>query len=236
METAEEIINIEPASKPELRQVVSQFWFCTYPIFSSQLLFSARREEALQHPAVLEVYDCDGELVNEAVVSFKDTSLGVLDLEPFVAACKLESGMKHGRVLVRSSQHSNIQCRVSQNKGGSFLANQQDILRRRDVFFPLTFSPDRTNYICLANQSTEDSTVRFRIFCGSRTPKQEVVVPALGARIVQLESLFPEYGYIEDKLIRAYVRLSVRAGGLVSCATFDRLLLQADMDQYKAVS
>lgn len=220
----------------QVGSVVSHFWFCCYPSFSTRMLFSAANPEALAELSTLEVFDCDGQLINTAQISFHSGSLGMLELEPLVAGCKLESGLKHGHVVVRSAAGVNHQCRIESRKSGTFFSVQREILKRRDQFVPLCFTPDRTNYIALVNHSGEDSRVRARVFCSSRTPKIDLLVPALGSRIFQLESLFPEYGYLEEKQLKAYVRLTLLAGGATGCTIFDRQLVQADQDLFRAVS
>ena len=216
--------------------VVSHFWFCCYPAFTTRLFFSAATKETLAEESIIEIYDCDGALINAAEVSFNDTSVGVLELEPFVAGCKLESGLKHGHVIVRSASGVRHQCRVESRKSGTLFSVQKEIQKRRDHFVPICFMPDRTNYLALVSHSSEESSVRARVFCGSRTPKLDLVVPAQGGRVFQVESLFPEYSYLEERQVKAYVRLSLLSGGTVGCMAFDRQVLQPDQDLFRAVS
>jgi hypothetical protein len=220
----------------EQKSAVSHFWFCCYPGFSTRILFSSVQRLSLSETSIIEVYDCDGELVNVAEVQFQDLPLGMLDLDPLVSSCKLESGLKHGHVVVRSAPEVQHQCRIQSRKSGIFFSIQRDVLKRRDLFVPICFAPDKTNYIALFNQSTDVSEVLARVFCGSRTPRADLEVPAMGARIFQLESLFPEYGYADDSTVqRAYLRLSLRNGGATGCTAFDRQLVQQDQDIFRSI-
>lgn len=216
--------------------VSAHFWFCTYPGFTTRLFFTGLTAEALALPSVIEVFDCDGVLVNVAEVSFTNVNVGVLELEPFVAGCKLESGLRHGHVTVRSAADVRHQCRVESRKSGTLFSVQREVQKRRDQFIPICFMPDKTNYLALVNHSGDESQIRARVFCGSRTPKTDLFIPAHGTRIFQIESLFPEYGYLEDRQVKAYVRLTLLAGGTVGCMAFDRQMLQSNQDLFRAVS
>jgi hypothetical protein len=120
-------------------------------------------------------------------------------------------------------------------KSGWVLNKPQSISKRLDSFSPVLFSPDRSTYVALVNHSDEDALIRIRVFCGSRTPKIERAIPAKGARIFSLDTLFPEYGYLDGKTLNAYIRVSVKEGNLASAIVMERFLDRADSDYFQIV-
>ena len=75
----------------------------------------------------------------------------------------------------------------------------------------VVFAGDRANLLGVLNLSTAEASMRCRLLCGKRTPETTLSVPPLGARLLSLETEFPELAATpEDRQVRAYVRITCR--------------------------
>lgn len=222
-------------SSESAHSATSHLWFCEYPSFSTQLLFFAHNQSQLAVPSTVSVYDADGFFINEAKVAFGQDNIGTFDLEVLTAGCKLESGLKHGHLVVTTPPLVFQQSRLVSMRDAWINNAAKVVNRRRELFYPLRFAPDRSAFLALVNQTEEVAELRVRAFCGSRSPRTDLHIPAMGARVFNLDTVFPEYGYLEDQALNAYVRISSRAGGSVSCFFMERLLDKVDSDIFQAV-
>ena len=224
-------------SVSETNMRVSHFWFCAGPVFSTQLIFFPIARESVPSFSILEFYDSDGSLLNTARVAFSGKSVGVVDTDAMLSACKRESGFKHGHVVIKSPVGIGHECRLISPDMGGLGQGLREISRRRYVFFPSVFAPERNSYVALVNFSQEETTVRLRVFCGSRTPKVEIKIPPFGSKILSIEQQFPEYLYGEDgKRLPAYVRLGIPDGsGSAGVFFFERNTISDSVEAFRAV-
>ncbi|NLF26069.1 MAG: hypothetical protein GX589_10495 [Deltaproteobacteria bacterium] len=219
---------------------VSDFWVCTYPFFKTTLFILPSfelAEGALELTSAVAVFDPDGEKINEASVSFSPGSVGTLEVDMLLGACKLEAGLKHGHLRVVSPPGCRHLCRIYARERGAIMGEPQQIGAGQAGFFPVVFGTDRFPYVALVNHGSNSAVVKSRLFCGNRTPESEYLVPAMGARIVALAAEFDEYVQSQgEKQIHAYLRLSVKDAVMLGAQLIERIVLGRDNESYMALS
>ena len=203
------------STKPEFSIVNrSSFWVVTYPACES-VLFIVPTVEALQYSGDrerttrVEVYDSDGDLVNTVVARFPATGLGLLEMSPFLGGCKLDSGFKHGRIVVESDfpcQHfTRIQSRDSAVLAGELLSLES----QRPLAMPFVADGKRSSVIVLVNEGPTEAEVRLKLYLSTRSPEVRQMIPPGGARLVLMERVFSECLEGDSaKTGRGYVKLT----------------------------
>ncbi len=183
----------------------------------------------------VELFDADGAHVNTIEVSCADKSGVILvELEPMMSACKLESGMKHGHITVRSPFPATHFMRVISRDCSTLTAPLLPLSSSEMTFFPVTFARGRAPYVCVVNfgeGSEAPLHVRARVYHGKRAPEAVILVPPRSTRIFNLSAICanilaeaqsgkeaelqdseprPDEGLASSQ---AYVRLSLREEG-----------------------
>lgn len=199
------------------------FWVSTYPFFDTSLLLSrvrslANLEETEDRVsddvwANLTIFDCDGEKINSVVVGFNDRDVGIVELDPLLGGCKLESGMKYAHaVLSPMAKGVSAICRLTTQENASVVGPSFSVYPFLPGFFPISFEEGSGNYLAVVNYGDEEAIVRCRLFFGTRTPEVSIVVPGKGARFLGIEGEFPDCSErAKDKVVQAYIRLTTKS-------------------------
>lgn len=224
---------LNPAQDPQVRQPEEEthFWVCCAPFFETTLLVVPSMAAAAAHDAGggeqvlsrLRLYDADGFVTNELSVQFSPLQAGVIEVEPLMAGCKFEAGLKHGHLEIRSRRGFSHLCRLHSREGASLMGPPALLSSTRRVFFPVLFSAERSSFLCLINQGDTQAALRARFFFGKRSPEATWEVPAHGARVISMASEFGEYvDYPAGTQAQAYIRLAVRSDSIVGAQLIDR--------------
>lgn len=192
-----------------LRPHISHFWVSSSPFFSTTLLF-----EPLREAVVVRLFDADGAQFNELSVHFESEqlshqNLGLLDLEPCMAACKFESGLKHARVEVASSQPITVLARIHSRDWASVIREAIPCSAMRKFIVPFFCHSEKTSIIAILNKLDQPVEVRGRLFIGKRSPEIIWNIPALGTRFFDTKQEFSEVIEQSAEAGQGYVRLSV---------------------------
>jgi hypothetical protein len=219
--------------------VESHFWVCTYPFFSTTLFLippgGVRAGEGGWKSA-LRLFDADGVLVNDVGLQIPEGRVGVVDLDILLGSCKLESGMKHGHLQVSSEAGTKHICRLFARERGAMMGQPQVLSAERVTFFPIVLADDRAPFVALINQSPRNASVKCKLFCGSRNPETECVVPAMGARVLSITGEFADFMETPgEKQLQAYLRLGVRDSETLGAQLVERVRVARDNEYYTSV-
>jgi hypothetical protein len=213
-----------------IKDTVSHFWIAAQPFFATQILAVPPHisGEASPNQEGIEcvIYDVDGVKVNTVTVEFPGSTVGVVELEPFIAGLKLESGLQHGHVEVTSRGGTRHICRITANNS-AMQFTEPVLLRSRDnSFIPLTLSSHREQMLVAVNAGTEVAQVTCRLFYGSRSPEWNLVIPPHGSKLVSLHDdllVTQDDRSWEKGAVQSYIRMTSRYQGPVSCFAMERI-------------
>lgn len=206
---------------------VSHFWASTYPFFQSSInilpALSLGPNEATTSSIYL--YDPDGALINELNVQTVPGSVGTYELEEFLGACKIESGLKHGHLRVVSPHGYRHFLRLWTHEGSVMTSYSALISKNRVAFFPMLASTDRTCMIAVVNHSEREANVRCRLYVEKRSPENSFTIPGHGARIIFMDAEFYHHGINlkAEEDTQAYVRLSTLGEAMCSAQFVERV-------------
>ncbi|MBX7137474.1 MAG: hypothetical protein K1X83_05770 [Oligoflexia bacterium] len=214
-------------------------WVSTYPFFESTLLFSF--EEKLQAvgpvPVQILFFDPDGSLFNEVQIELDPTRTGLLELEPFMGGCKLEAGLKHAHVEVRSLPGVRTTSRIHASTGACIMGAPCELTSRHSAFFPVLMSAERSPLMVLVNRSNIEAAIRLRLYCAKRMPEMQTSVPAHGARLVSVATDFPEFVPEEGaRGVPAYLRISCLNGAECGVQLLDLAKQDKGQEVFTSVS
>lgn len=157
-------------------------------------------------------FDSDGAKCNQVTVRFPAVSVSVLEVEPFIESCKLESGVRHGRVAVEIPAGCGFSLRYQTTDGAVISEAPLRLSSERSAFFPVVLDPERMVCVALMNQDTAPAEVRCRLFLGKRSPEINWMIPGEGSRLLNIAE---EFGSQFDHEIpvssRGYLRLMTRS-------------------------
>ena len=186
---------------------------------------------------MVTLFDADGDVANELTLSYPINEIGILELETLMGACKLESGLKHAHVMVESERGYAHYCRLHTREGAAILGVPSQLSVAHSTFFPLTFDEGRSYFVSLINHSRTPAAVKCRLFSAKRSPETLISVPALGARVLQVETEFPDYAGNNEggKQLQAYLRLSTKSEATLGAQLIERHATKADSGVFYAV-
>ena len=187
-----------------LRAHVAHFWVSSSPFYSTSLIF-----EPLEEAAVVRLFDADGAQFNELTVNFEPNLPGLLDLEPCMAACKFESGLKHARVEVSSTKPLAVVARVHSRDWAGVCREAVPCSALRKAIVPFFCQTEKTSIIAILNRLDVPVEVRARLFVSNRSPEVTWKIPALGCRFVDTKLEYDEILEQNSEVAQGYVRLSV---------------------------
>ena len=186
------------------------------------------------------IYDVDGVKANTVSVQFPCATVGVVQLEPFLAGLKLESGLQHGHVEVTSRAGTRHICRITSANGAMILGEPVMLRSRDNCFLPITLSTHREQMLVLVNAGTEVAQLTCRLFYGSRSPEWNIVIPPHGSKIISLHDdllATQDDRSWEKGPTQSYVRVTSRYQGPVSCFAIERVPGETlSQDNYRTLS
>ena len=192
----------------------SSFWVVTYPACET-VLFVVPTLQALSDPATTErnttidVYDSDGDLVNEVLVRFPATELGMIEMSPFLGGCKLDSGFKHGRIAVRSDFPCQHLVRIQSRDSAVMAGDLMSLDAQHPLAMPFIADQKRSSMLVLVNEGSAETEVRVKLYLSTRSPEIRQRIPPGGSRLVLLERAFSDCLEGESaKLGRGYIKLT----------------------------
>jgi len=189
-------------------KMISHFWVSSYPFFETTLLV-ARAPGVCPEPSRAFFYDSDGALFNEVVIDFNQGAVGILELEQFLGGCKIEGGLKHAHLEVRSSPGASHYCRMHTRSGACLVGEAQAVSFRKATFFPIYLAESRSVLLTLVNHTTSVGNVRCRLYFGKRLPEMSYDIAPLGCRVISINTEFMDYLGGEAALnTLAYLRVS----------------------------
>lgn len=182
--------------------VRSHFWVTSYPFCDAMLFLCSQHHESeagdgaldvdQNSPVLLRLFDSDGGVVNELEISSEVGAPIALELDQLLERCKLESGLRHGHLMVEHQPNVRATCRL-QNRGGAVLTSASSpVYEDHAMFSPVILSEDRSSMITLVNFGPVEAQVRIRLMFGSRSPDTIRHVAPFGANVVCLEQEFIE--------------------------------------------
>ena len=153
--------------------------------------------------------------MNEVTITFPSEEIYVVELEPLLGSCKLESGLKHAHAEVIVERGGFASCRVHTRDSAAIVGEPKVITPAMASFIPITLGAGRVNLILLLNRGEQEGVFRARLFFGKRSPEATWVIPPRGSRVVMVEAEFSSYISLEKgEQVQAYVRLSTKSGEL----------------------
>lgn len=216
----------------------SRHWICAGQFFSTSVLIVPGPHAASNEPIPVagNIYDCDGEIVNQFQTSVTPHGVACLELEPLMEGCKLESGLRHGQVSLETPAGFSHYCRFVGGDGAFLMGTPFVLSRGRSAFFPITFGEARSHIVCLVNHSEQKGDVKCRLFLKNRTPDIVCSVPGNGTRLINVESHFLEYlADLGDSQL-AYLRMISKGREEIGVQLIERSEGKSDAGLFQSVS
>lgn len=216
MDEISEADQLEFCDREKSQLLETNYWVSGGPEFESVLNIippctsEAEGEDKCSSPPVeLEIFDADGASANKVKVSLSSREVIGIELSNLMGACKLESGIVHGRLSVRAPVGVEHSCMLNSDGGISVSRELQMVSGKEGAFFPVTFSADRESHLCLVNFSNEPQELKVKLFLGNRGPVASSYIPAGGSRILNLTAEFLDVNAIRTKgqQLQGYIRL-----------------------------
>lgn len=215
--------------------VISNFWISSFPYFSSTLVTTfAGAPAETEHK--INFFDADGELINEVVTVFPAGECNFLELDPFLEACKLEGGLKHGRLQILSPQGTRHILRISGRHNACMSSPTLAVSGSRGAFFPIALSRDQSFMVAAVNESDVEGQLRVRLFAGTRAPEVMAIIPPRGARIISIPAEFPSHIPDGQGRQQAYIRLGTTTDAVIGVQLIERNDSVADRETYSSLS
>ncbi|MGI6524760.1 MAG: hypothetical protein ACOX2O_05625 [Bdellovibrionota bacterium] len=220
----------------ESSETVSAFWISTYPFFETTLYVlpcGESRGEVAQ--TFLTFFDPDGGVINKVKLQLPVGEIKKVDLNMLLGSCKIESGLRHAVMLVRSPLGTKHLCRISNGRNSSVCGELQIFSDERTAFLPLSFSEKMTSLIPIVNFSENEVKVRCGLFFGEKNHKLEVTIPAQGTRLISVDAeLFEVLELGDDEKKMAYLRVSTRSVGQLGLQMLECLSIK-ESDEYTMI-
>lgn len=222
-------------------ETTSHFWVAAPPLFSTTL-FVATPSDGDNHGRVhtsIEVFDVEGVKVNTVNVEFPEGEVGVLEMEPFIAALKMQGGVAHGHVKVTSPTGTRHLCRQSIGGSVALYADPAPVHQRENSFLPVVIGGRREHMLVLVNHGAEEGQIACRLFYANRSPEWTITVPGNGCRLLSVEGEL--LATTDDKVwekgsIQAYLRFTGRQASPIAGHIVERSLGDsAEQDSYRCL-
>lgn len=222
-------------------ETTSHFWVAAPPLFSSTLLVATGDDGASVGRAKtqLELFDLDGVQVNSVEVEFPAGQVGVVELEPFTAALKMQGGVAHGHLKVTSPIGTRHLYR--QTIGSSVMVYQDpvSVKNRESSFIPVVIGGRREHMLVLVNSGEEEGQIACRLFYGNRSPEWTLTVPANGSRVLSIENdmvTSTDQKAWEKGALQAYLRFTGKQQSPISGQIIERMLGESpEQDLYRSL-
>lgn len=213
-------------------QSISHFWVASNPFFEGSLILTPfpseitpSTEDLNGATSTIEMFDPDGGLVNKLSVTRDGGYPMVLELDSLMEGCKLESGIRHGHLIVTSPPGIRAMARLH-NRGGATIINPVvPLTQDHAVFSPVALGPHRSSLVAIINFGAQEASVRCRLMLANRSPDMTCNIPPFGARLICVEREFQDVlvsGFgkrrseegkeLEEAIpeVRAYIRMGSR--------------------------
>ena len=188
------------------------FWGCACPFIETSLICGVDNRVG-EGQCKIEIHDCEGQLINEIELGTKAERVSVLELDPLLAACRIESGLKHCQMTVHAPNGVEVCTRFQSHNSCAFAAPLRYFSIDEPALLPVQISADRKTLIVITNPVAEPVHVRCRLYAGQRAPELNLVIPAMGARAVSINVEFPEiFEAVGSRSVSSYLRITTRAG------------------------
>jgi len=209
----------------ELSQRIDHFWIGSQPYFNPYLIVFPQEDGFEPSETHLDLFDPDGELFNAAKIIVDTPRVQCISLEPFLSACKVESGMKHCHLRASSSAGTEVFCRLHAQAQTTLLGKAQFLNETLPGFFPLTIEEGVTNMLALMNTEDAIGTLKLRLYVGNRNPEVSISLAPNGMSLIHLEHEFKEVveglGQKTGRLAtyQGYVRIASKSSVAVQMLT-----------------
>ena len=172
---------------------IDHFWLGSQPYFSPYLIVFPQEQGFVPSQTKIDFFDIEGELFNSAKVLVDSPQVQCIALEPFLSACKVESGIKHCHLRTETeSDGVEVFCRLH-SASNSFVVGKANVLNETlPGFFPIVLEEGVTNLMALMNTDEQPGIVKVRLYIGNRNPEITVSLPASGLKLLYLEEEFKE--------------------------------------------
>ena len=226
----------------------SQFWVASTANFQTNLFFVPDASRILassgqatgdmtMYTVQLNLFDADGELVNEVTTSFPLDRVGLLELEPLLEVCKYEGGMKHGRALISSDSPTKHLCRLQGRENAALMRELLPLSAQHRVFLPVSLTEAKASILVLSNMGRVPAILRCKLIVGKRSPEMQLEIPAGATRLLSVENEFPEFGDLNlSRGVQGFLRLSSRAEDQVGVQLLERIEGPKDTGLFTTVS
>lgn len=215
-------------------ETISHYWIVANPDLTTTL-HMAPRPEPVESSCALKLYQHNGELINELSLEFSKCKPTSVEFEPLMAACPIESGFRHAHLALQSSSDAEHLCRLYTGDHCSLMAATSMVSKDAPFFLCKDFGPGTISFLCLVNPEEVEMELIIRVIAGNRSPEIECTLPALGSKMIHLESEFEEICEMATKkMIPSYVRVRTKTDGYVGVQLLDQYELESGM-MYRAV-
>lgn len=225
-----------------LAETVSNFWIANPPSFSSTLFLSAEDQAATDGrvSTSLDLFDVDGEKINSIEVQFPASEVGVVELEPFAAGLKMQGGIAHGHICVRSPRGTRHLLRQSVGSNVCVYHDPAPVKARESAFIPVVLGGRREHMLVLVNASEEEGQVGCRFYYGNRSPEWTLTIPPRGSRVLSVESEMlasADDRAWEKGSLQAYLRLTGKHSAPISGQIIERVLGESpEQDTFRCLT
>lgn len=209
---------------------VQNLWIAGYPFFGSWLTLVGTDPQVDKQSARILVYDADGGECYREELALGLGDVRIISGADLLMAVKLESGLKHARVVVAKDESSSDQFAGTKNLGmygytqfvtaegaRPYSPTVHLVRSHAGAYFPVLFGDRVSSLMTIMNSSLDAVIVSVWIdnregAIGARDDSNKLFsVPGRGTRIISLADEFP----IEDRrdLFMAPVRVKAKRTG-----------------------
>lgn len=208
----------------------SHFWICDAPLCTTVLLGAPgapaeRSAEDDSEVVSLTMYDCDGALAGSLKVGWSSLEVGVIDLRPLLVGCKVNSGFRHGHLVVKSKGTGRYLCRYQGKQAVGISEPLRMAHSRESVFVPIRWGNEYEHTIVCVNSVYEPSQVTMRLMLENRSPEVQINIPPHGVILLSLEKEFnlkTEGRSSDNTPMQGYVKFSCRSNSGVGVQLLER--------------
>lgn len=200
--------------------VDSTYWFACDDFHHSRLIISAAQQDTVHE---LTVYDSTGELVNKVQVKLKDSLHTILDLDIIAAGCSIQSGLRHGTIRIVSPSGTRHELNVFCSDKSYRATENFSLSKQKAVCFPLMICQDSNTTVLFAVADGPESTVKVRLYTGTRSPEVEFKLSAYSAKILNIETDFADFlNLSSERPAQAYVRIISNTANNISVRLLEK--------------
>ena len=173
-------------------------------------------------------------------VEFPAGEVGIIELEPYTSALKMQGGVAHGHVKVTSPPGTRHLCRQMIGSSVTLYQDPVQIHYRESSFLPLIVGGRREHMLVLVNAGEEEAQIACRLFYGNRSPEWALAVPGNGSRIISVENdllATTDDRAWEKGALQSYLRLTGRHQSPIAGHIIERTLGESpDQDSYRCLT